>query len=106
MALVTRFDTPGRLRDFPDGSPFYDRWHEAVAQMFAFAVGEAVDTQVGGSLATIRSRGISSHRAWLGGAHLQAPARKRSRGKPIQALRPNRLYQGWQTAAAAVVATS
>jgi hypothetical protein len=48
MALVTRFDTPGQLRDFPDGSPFYDRWHEAVAQMFAFAVGEAVDTQVGG----------------------------------------------------------
>jgi hypothetical protein len=30
MPLVTRFDTPGRLRDLPDGSPFYDRWHEVV----------------------------------------------------------------------------
>jgi hypothetical protein len=27
MALVTRFETPGRLRDFPDSSPFYDAWH-------------------------------------------------------------------------------
>jgi len=27
MALVTRFDTPGRLRDVPESSPFYDAWH-------------------------------------------------------------------------------
>jgi len=30
MALVTRFDTPGRLRDLPDSSPFYADWHKAV----------------------------------------------------------------------------
>jgi hypothetical protein len=30
MALVTRFDTPGRLRDLPDSSPFYASWHKVV----------------------------------------------------------------------------
>lgn len=30
MPLLPRFDTPGRLRDFPAGSPFYDRWHDVV----------------------------------------------------------------------------
>ena len=30
MALVTRFDTPGSLRDLPDGSPFYDAWHRTI----------------------------------------------------------------------------
>lgn len=30
MPLVTRFDTPGSLRDVPAGSPFYDRWHRVV----------------------------------------------------------------------------
>ncbi|MBW3607654.1 MAG: hypothetical protein KY463_04760 [Actinobacteria bacterium] len=31
MAFVTRFDTPGRLRDAPAASPFYESWHERVA---------------------------------------------------------------------------
>lgn len=31
MPLVTRFDTPGSLRDAPPKSPFYDEWHEFVA---------------------------------------------------------------------------
>jgi hypothetical protein len=30
MALVTRYDTPARLRDVAEGSPFYDAWHEYV----------------------------------------------------------------------------
>lgn len=30
MPLVTRFDTPGSLRDAPDGSPFYARWHRVI----------------------------------------------------------------------------
>lgn len=30
MALVTRYDTPAGLRDVPEGSPFYDAWHEFV----------------------------------------------------------------------------
>jgi hypothetical protein len=30
MSLVTRFETPGSLRDAPDGSPFYARWHGVV----------------------------------------------------------------------------
>lgn len=33
MALLTRFETPAALRDFPLGSPFYDRWHERVDGM-------------------------------------------------------------------------
>ena len=32
MALVTRFDTPAGLRDLPEGSSFYDEWHEVVAE--------------------------------------------------------------------------
>jgi hypothetical protein len=31
MPFVARFDTPGSLRDAPDGSPFYDAWHRYVA---------------------------------------------------------------------------
>lgn len=31
MAFVTRFDTPGSLRDAPAGSPFYGTWHRYVA---------------------------------------------------------------------------
>lgn len=31
MAFVTRFDTPGSVRDAPPGSPFYDEWHEYVS---------------------------------------------------------------------------
>jgi hypothetical protein len=31
MALITRFDTPGSLRDLPIGSPFYDNWHTYIA---------------------------------------------------------------------------
>jgi hypothetical protein len=33
MALLTRFDTPGRLRDLPDSSPFYDAWHQKVSDL-------------------------------------------------------------------------
>lgn len=33
MAFVTRFDTPGPLRDAPGGSPFYDDWHRRVADL-------------------------------------------------------------------------
>jgi hypothetical protein len=33
MALLTRFDTPGRLRDLPESSPFYASWHQAVSDM-------------------------------------------------------------------------
>lgn len=35
MALVTRFDTPGGLRDFPDSSPFYDAWHREISSLFS-----------------------------------------------------------------------
>jgi hypothetical protein len=35
MALVTRFDTPGSLRDLPLGSPFYDNWHNFIAGALA-----------------------------------------------------------------------
>jgi hypothetical protein len=27
MALIARYDTPARLRDVPEESPFYDNWH-------------------------------------------------------------------------------
>lgn len=30
MALVTRYDTPAGLRDVPEGSSFYDAWHDFV----------------------------------------------------------------------------
>lgn len=33
MPLLTRFDTPGGLRDFPAGSPFYGRWHDRINAM-------------------------------------------------------------------------
>jgi hypothetical protein len=33
MPLLTRFDTPAALRDFPPGSAFYDRWSEAVSRL-------------------------------------------------------------------------
>ncbi|MDQ4025873.1 MAG: hypothetical protein M3217_10360 [Actinomycetota bacterium] len=35
MPFVTRFDTPGSLRDAPDGSPFYDRWHGVIEGLIA-----------------------------------------------------------------------
>ena len=30
MALITKYDTPASLRDVPEGSSFYDDWHEFV----------------------------------------------------------------------------
>lgn len=33
MTLLTRFDTPGRLRDLPESSPFYDAWHQKISDM-------------------------------------------------------------------------
>jgi len=38
MALVTRFETPGRLRDLPDSSPFYAAWHSKVDAELSFSV--------------------------------------------------------------------
>lgn len=38
MALLTRFETPAALRDFPAGSPFYDRWHTRVNGMLGTTV--------------------------------------------------------------------
>ncbi len=35
MPAVPRLDTPGSLRDFPAGSPFYDDWHAFVAGRIA-----------------------------------------------------------------------
>lgn len=48
MALVTRFDTPGSLRDLPEASPFYDSWHRRVDRLIRTSVplsgaGEYVD---------------------------------------------------------------
>ena len=34
MALL-RFDTPGRVRDVPEGSTFYDDWHRTVERLGA-----------------------------------------------------------------------
>jgi hypothetical protein len=33
MPLLTQFDTPGGLRDFPEGSAFYRRWHDVINGM-------------------------------------------------------------------------
>jgi len=33
MPLLSRFETPAALRDFPAGSPFYDRWSEKVSEL-------------------------------------------------------------------------
>ncbi|MBD0372656.1 MAG: hypothetical protein ICV60_17560 [Pyrinomonadaceae bacterium] len=33
MPLLTQFDTPGSLRDFPAGSAFYGRWHDVINGM-------------------------------------------------------------------------
>lgn len=30
VALVSRYDTPAGLRDLPEGSTFYDAWHDFV----------------------------------------------------------------------------
>lgn len=35
MPFVTKFDTPGSLRDAPPGSPFYDDWHAYVSGLIA-----------------------------------------------------------------------
>lgn len=35
MPFVTRFDTPGSLRDLPADSPFYDNWHAFIAAELA-----------------------------------------------------------------------
>jgi len=35
VPFITRFDTPGSLRDAPEGSPFYGRWHRYVAGLIA-----------------------------------------------------------------------
>lgn len=37
MPLVTKFDTPGSLRDFPLDSAFYDRWHNLINGMLGAA---------------------------------------------------------------------
>jgi hypothetical protein len=39
VAVVTRFDTPGSLRDAPTGSPFYDEWHRTIGRLIARSTG-------------------------------------------------------------------
>src|SRR3712207_4453283 len=47
VALVTRFDTPARLRDVPEGSDFYEKWHEVVKdRVSAPSVGPWIDPTV------------------------------------------------------------
>lgn len=41
MPLVTRFETPGSLRDAPDGSTFYDDWHRYVADLIEQVPGDS-----------------------------------------------------------------
>lgn len=46
--MLTRFDTPGAVRDLPEGSPFYDSWHALVDRLVATSTrvsgpGEYVD---------------------------------------------------------------
>ncbi|MCX5042534.1 hypothetical protein OG921_05040 [Aldersonia sp. NBC_00410] len=35
MTVVGRYETPGRLRDAPEGSPFYEAWHRVVGDLTA-----------------------------------------------------------------------
>jgi hypothetical protein len=35
MADVSRFDTPGSLRDLPEGAPFYAAWHKTIADLIS-----------------------------------------------------------------------
>ena len=42
MAFVTRFETPGRLRDMPEASPFYDDWHRRISELLHGAAGSAI----------------------------------------------------------------
>jgi hypothetical protein len=42
MALVTRFETPGRLRDLPESSPFYADWHVQVSALIDSKASEAL----------------------------------------------------------------
>jgi hypothetical protein len=72
MALVTRFDTPGRLRDLPDSSPFYASWHDEVSELLDTAVAFAsVDPSPPGSgfyNATVTEVNVGGTRAlvWMG----------------------------------------
>lgn len=48
MTVVAPFETPGRLRDAPAGSPFYAAWHRVVGELIADRValsgpGQSVD---------------------------------------------------------------
>jgi hypothetical protein len=36
MALVKRFETPGKLRDLPESSPFYASWHDMASSVVGF----------------------------------------------------------------------
>ena len=59
MALL-RFDSPGRVRDLPEGSAFYDQWHRTVERLVA------TSTAVSGS-----GRYVDPSRR-----HVDAPARR------------------------------
>jgi hypothetical protein len=50
MALVTRFDTPGKLRDLPDSSPFYAAWHKEVGDLLSFLAETTVGTAPGSGI--------------------------------------------------------
>lgn len=65
MPLVTRFDTPGSLRDAPTGSRFYDAWHEYLEQSMRD------DVPVGGggfydASKTNITRIADHHLTWMG----------------------------------------
>ncbi|MGY1636880.1 hypothetical protein ACI78V_09525 [Geodermatophilus sp. SYSU D00742] len=47
MALLTRYDTPAGLRDLPEGSGFYEQWHEVVDRAVTpFSTGPWIDPTV------------------------------------------------------------
>jgi hypothetical protein len=45
MTVVTLFDTPGRLRDLPESSPFYASWHKTVSDMIDSEAASALASQ-------------------------------------------------------------
>jgi hypothetical protein len=50
MALVTRFETPGKVRDLPDSSPFYGQWHDTVSLMLDNCAGDVVTAPPGSGI--------------------------------------------------------
>jgi hypothetical protein len=44
MALVTHFETPAQVRDFPEASPFYEQWHKVISELIDSIASSAVLT--------------------------------------------------------------